>query len=159
MDTLDQQIQVLVDEAPSEGGLGQAIVTIAPVLKTIAQQLLSRTEYYVLQTLDRGWVMTTLTSRQQPPQRRNVIYAFPTLKDAASGPQSNRDPQLMAIPMPVTHILFQMLALKSLDSIIFFDTPGALNQGIEVRRQEFQNLIQAQLQSTQASTQGDVALG
>ncbi|MGD1908064.1 MAG: hypothetical protein ACFB0C_19020 [Leptolyngbyaceae cyanobacterium] len=148
MDTLDQQIQTLIDEAPKGGGTGDAMVAIAPAIKTIAERL-KHLEYYVLQTLDQGWVMTTLSNRKQPNSRKNIIYAYPTLADAAKGPQSVKDPQLMAIPTPVTHVLFQMLALKSLDSLIFFETPGNVSQGIEVRRQEFQALLQAHLQETQ----------
>jgi hypothetical protein len=65
----------------------------------------------------------------------------------------------MAIPTPVTHILFQMLALKSLDSLIFFETPGNLKQGVEIRRPEFQALLQAQLKETQGYSDGEVAIG
>ncbi|MEM1311379.1 MAG: hypothetical protein AAGF98_18100, partial [Cyanobacteria bacterium P01_H01_bin.153] len=79
-------------------------------------------------------------------------YGFPTLKDAASDPNTAKNPQIMAIPTPVTHILFQILALKSLDSIIFFDTPGSLKQGIEIQKPEFQARIQAHLQESQGIT-------
>jgi hypothetical protein len=148
MDTLEEQIQTLIREAPNDGVTGPTVEAIAPALIAIAHQL-KHTQYYILQTLNQGWVMTTLSSRQQPELRRNVLYAFPTLKDAGSNPQTSRDPQLMALPMPVTHILFQMLALKSLDSIIFFDIPGNLNQGTEIQRQQFQAAIQYQLQKSQ----------
>jgi hypothetical protein len=156
MDTIDQQIQTLIDGAPNDGVTGTAMGAIAPTLKAIASRL-KHTEYYVLQTLDQGWVMTTLSNRRDPSNRRNIIYGYPTLADAAAGPQSVKDPQLMAIPTPVTHILFQMLALKSLDSLIFFETPGNLKQGIEIRRPEFQALLQAQLQEAQGD--GDTAIG
>ena len=159
MDILDEQIQVLIQEAPQDGGVGQAVATLAPVLKAIAQTL-RHSQYYVLQTLDQGWVMTTLSNRQDPSQRRNLIYAFPTLQDAANGPQSTKDPQLMAIPIPVTHILFQMLALKSLDSLVFFEVSGTYTQGTEVSRPYFQTLIQAHLQAhNPAPPTGDIALG
>lgn len=148
MDDLEQQIQTLIDEAPDDGVTGQAVEAIAPVLKTTANRLARKT-YYVLQTLNQGWVMTSLSSRQKPNVRKNVIYAFPTLQDAASGPQSVKDPQIMAIPTPVTHILFQMLAIKSLDSIIFFDTPGNLSKGTDISRQRFQAEVQAHLKETQ----------
>ncbi|MBE7384532.1 MAG: hypothetical protein F6J95_024350 [Leptolyngbya sp. SIO1E4] len=148
MDELEQQIQTLIQEAPDDGVTGKAVEAIAPVLQSIAGRLKHKT-YYVLQTLNQGWVMTALSNRRQPNVRKNVIYAFPTLQDAAAGPQSVKDPQLMAIPTPVTHILFQMLALKSLDSLIFFDTPGKLTQGTEIRRQDFQALVQTHLKDAQ----------
>lgn len=148
MDELEAQIQTLIEEAPDDGVTGNAVGAIAPVLKTTANNL-RHTTYYVLQTLNQGWVMTALTSRQQPNLRKNVLYAYSTLSDVASGPQSVKDPQLMAIPTPVTHILFQMLALKSLDSIIFFDTPGNVSQGTEIRRSDFQERVQAHLKESQ----------
>ncbi len=158
MDTLDQQIKTLLEEAPNDGVTGQAMEAIAPTLKAIAERM-KHLQYYVLQTLGQGWVMTTLSSRQQPNVRRNIIYAYPTLQDAAAGPQTVKDPQLMALPTPVTHILFQMLAIKSLDSIIFFETPGNLQTGIEVNRPEFQALLQAQLKESQGYGEGDIAIG
>jgi hypothetical protein len=158
MDTLDEQIQGLLKDAPNDGVTGTAMAAIAPTLKAIAGGL-KHTQYYVLQTLDQGWVMTTLSNRREPNVRRNIIYAYPTLADAGAGPQSVKDPQLMAIPTPVTHILFQMLALKSLDSLIFFETPGNLKQGVEIRRPEFQALLQAQLKETQGYSDGEVEIG
>ncbi len=158
METLEQQIQTLIQEAPDDGVTGATVEAIAPTLIQIAKQL-KHSQYYILQTLNQGWVMTTLSSRQQPELRRNVLYAFPTLQDAGSDPQTSRDPQLMALPVPVTHILFQMLALKSLDSIIFFEVPGNLSQGTEIRRAEFQAAVQAQLQQAQGYTDPHANLG
>jgi hypothetical protein len=149
---LDQQLQELIDHAPPDGTTPGIVQTIAPALKLIAAQL-KHLEYYVLQTLDQGWVMTTLSNRNQPDVEKNVIYAFPTLKDAASGPNSPKNPEVIVIPVPVTHILFQMMAMKSADSIVFFDTPGNLASGIEVKRADLQNVIQLQLQKSQVAPQ------
>lgn len=148
----DTQIQALITEAPKDGVTGEAVVAIAPTLKAIAGQL-KHAQYYILQTLDQGWVMTTLSNRNEPNTRKNIVYAFPTLKDVASGPHSVKDPQVMALPVPVIHIIFQMLALKPIDSIIFFETPGNVSQGVEVRRQDVQNLVQSQLKQTQEGAQ------
>ncbi|MEL6382752.1 MAG: hypothetical protein AAFQ89_09815 [Cyanobacteria bacterium J06626_18] len=158
MDDLEQQIKTLITEAPDDGVTGQAVEAIAPVLKTTANRLKHRT-YYILQSLNQGWMMMAIKQRKQPTARKNVIYAYPTLKDAAAGPQSVRDPQVMAIPTPVTHILFQMLALKSLDSIIFFDTPGNLTQGTEILRQDFQLLVQAHLKESQGYIDPNANIG
>ena len=141
---LERQIQVLVDNAPKDGTTPKAIEAIAPVLTLVASQL-EHLDYYILQTLDQGWVLTTLSNRAQPEIEKNVIYAFPTLKDAADF-QSVSDPEVLAATVPVTHILFQMLAIETLTSIVFFDTPGNLTAGIEVRRDNLQQLIQTQLQ-------------
>jgi hypothetical protein len=144
---LDQQIQVLIDNAPQDGTTPKIIEAIAPVLKLLASQL-QHLEYHILQTLDEGWVLTTLSNRAQPEVQKNVIYAFATLKDAADF-QSVSDPQILAMPVPITHILFQMLALDAVTSIVFFDTPGNLTSGTEVRRDDLQNLISTQLQQRQ----------
>jgi hypothetical protein len=145
---LDTQISALIQGATSSTVTADAIEAIAPTLKAVAGQL-QHDQYYILQTLEQGWVMTTLSSRNQPDVKKNIVYAYPSLKDAAAGPTSVKDPQVMALPVPVTHILFQMLALKPVDSIIFFEKPGQAGQGVEIRRQEMEALIQAQLKQTQ----------
>ncbi len=143
---LDQQLQELVAHAPQDGTTPKAIEAMAPVLKLLASQL-HHLDYHVLQTLDGGWVLTTLSNRAQPEVEKNVIYAFATLKDAADF-QSVSDPQIMAMPVPVTHILFQMLAIDTAHSLVFFDTPGNLTAGIEVRRDDLQQAVQTQLKQT-----------
>jgi len=143
---LQQQIQLLIDNAPQDGKTPKAVEAIAPVLKLLAGQL-QHLEYYVLQTLDQGWVLTVLSNRNQQELEKNVIYAFPTIKDAADF-QSVADPQIMAMPVPVTHILFQMLALNTVTSVVFFDTPGNLTTGTEVRRDDLQHLLKTQMRQS-----------
>jgi len=150
---LEQQIQVLIDNAPQDGTTPKVVEALAPVLKLLANQL-RHLEYHILQTLDQDWVLTTLSNRAQPDVEKNVIYAFPTLKDAADF-QSVSDPQIIALPVPVTHILFQMLAIDTVSSLVFFDTPGNLATGTEVRRDDLQNLIQTQLQQLQSVPRSD----
>lgn len=145
---LDAQVEALVQNAPPDGATPDAITTIAPTLKAIASQL-KHGQYYVLQTLEQGWVMTTLSNRNQPDSQKNIVYAYPTLKDAAAGQTFVKDPQVMALPVPVIHILFQLLAMKPIDSLIFFETPGKTGQGVEIRRQDIQALIQVHLQQNQ----------
>ena len=147
---LDQQIQTLVDQAPQDGTTPGVIQAIAPVLKQLAQSL-QRPEYYVLQTLSQNWVITTLSNRNQPGVEKKVIYAFPTLNDAANAPFVSKDPQLMAFPTPSTHILFQVISMKTVDSTVFFDEPGNLKTGTEFRQADIQALIQAQLQRWKAN--------
>ena len=146
----DAQVASLQQSAPNDGVTANAITTIAPTLRAIAGQL-KHEEYYVLQTLEQGWMMTTLSNRTQPNTQKNIVYAYPTLQDAATG-QSAKDPQVMALPVPVVHILFQLLAMQPIDSLIFFETPGQIGQGVEIRRQDMQALIQAQLQQSQQSS-------
>lgn len=145
--TLDQQLQDLIQNAPQDGTTPAAVTAIAPALKEIAQQL-RHLQYYILQTLEQQWVMTTLNHRSQTNAQKNVVYAFASLKDATANPLA-KDPQIMAFPMPVTHILFQMVAMTGVDSIIFFEVAGNLNTGTEVTRANLQALIQAFLQRSQ----------
>ncbi|NEP09948.1 MAG: hypothetical protein F6K14_06945 [Symploca sp. SIO2C1] len=150
---LEGQIKILIDNAPADEITPQIVEAIAPVLIQLAHQL-QHEEYYILQTLDHGWLLTTLSNRAKPEVEKNVIYAFPTLKDAADfDSQSASDPQVMALPVPVTHILFQMLAIDNVNSLVFFDTPGNLASGTEVRRGDLQKLVQAQLKQAPPATQ------
>lgn len=139
---IDQQIQVLINDAP-DPNTAQAVELVAPLLKGIATQL-KHSEYYILQSLEHGWVMTTLSNRNSPEESKTVIYAYPSLKAAAAAGGS--DPQLMALPHPVTHLIFQLLSLKKVESFIFMDdAAGRQSRGAEIRRQDLEKVLQAQL--------------
>jgi hypothetical protein len=138
---LDQQLQALIDNAPQDGSTPQLIEQVAPVIKTVAQRL-RHLQYYVVQTLDQSWVMLTLANRTQTGHEKNVIYAFSTLKDVSASAYDFSDPSLIALPVPVTHILFQMLAMHQNDSTIFFEAPGDVTIGTEIQRAEMEKLIQ-----------------
>lgn len=142
---LDEQVQLLIDNAPQDGQTPGIVAAIAPALKQLAFKL-RHSQYYILQTLDGLWVLTTLSNRAQPMFEKQVIYGFPSLKDATTGAYAPKDSQIVAAPVPVTHILFQMVAIATVDSLVFFETPGDLATGTEIRREDIQNLIQAQLQ-------------
>ena len=155
--TLDDQIADLVNNTPSHLINPDAVAAISPVLKAIATQL-KHPQYYILQTLEQSWVMTALSNRSQPNTRKNVVYAYPSLQDAAASQATIKDPQVMALPLPVIAILFQLLAMKPIDSLVFCETPGQLGQGIEVRRQDLEALVQSQLaKSPGRSTPPDIA--
>lgn len=141
---LDEQIQSLIDLAPQDDITPQVVAAIAPVLKMLAGQL-HHSQYYILQNFDQDWVLTTLSNRANPSAEKRVIYAFPSLQDVPAVAAAGLDPQVIAVPIPVTHILFQLVALETVDSTVFFETPGDLTTGIEVRREDLQNLIQVQL--------------
>ena len=89
---LDQQMQALIDNAPQDGQTPLIMQAIAPVLKHFATRL-QRSQYYILQSSDRSWLVTTLSNRSQPELEKNVIYAFPTLKDSHNF-QLHPDPQI-----------------------------------------------------------------
>lgn len=139
---LDQQLKVLTDEAPQYGIPASVMKAVTPVLKGFTIKL-QHLNYYIPQSLEGGWVLTTLRHRRSPHQEKRVVYAFATLADAKS--QGDWDTQTIARAVPVTHILFQLFSLQEVDSIVFIDTPS-LESGTEIRRAEVQKAIQAQLQ-------------
>ncbi len=141
---LDQQIQLLIENAPQDGQTPKIVAAIAPALKLLSQRL-RHESYYIVQNLDGRWLTTTLSNRAQPGVEKVVIYAFPTLSDATTGPLTPQTGSCVAAKFPVTHILFQMMALNSVDSLVFFETPNELTKAIEVSRQDIQNLVQNQL--------------
>ncbi|NJL01064.1 MAG: hypothetical protein HC910_11065 [Spirulinaceae cyanobacterium SM2_1_0] len=142
---LNEQLQRLIDDAPEDGSMPILIEhAVVPVLRLLAQRL-QHLEYYVLQSLDGGWVLTTLSHREQPGVEKQAIYAFATLEDARAG-QNQPNPQLIAAPVPVASLLFQLFALQQASSILFMETPGDLRQGLEVKREELQHLVQLQWQ-------------
>lgn len=113
------QIQLLIDNAPKDGITPQTVAAIAPALYTIASSL-RYTQYYILQHLEDGWVLTTLSQRANPGLSKRVIYAFPTIQDVPVNSSAGLDPHVIAALMPVTHVLFQLVALEPVDSIVFF---------------------------------------
>ncbi|MDZ8055246.1 MAG: hypothetical protein RMX68_001950 [Aulosira sp. ZfuVER01] len=149
---LEAQIQLLIDDAPHDGVTPQLVAAIAPALKAIAYEL-RYPQYYILQSLDSEWVLTTLSNRANPKLEKRVVYAFPTLKDASLTLSTGLDSQVIATGIPVTHILFQLLALESVDSIVFFETPGTANNTVEVRRTDLQNQIRQKLQPSNTPKQ------
>ncbi|AFY31372.1 hypothetical protein [Calothrix sp. PCC 7507] len=149
---LEAQIQLLIDHAPHDGITPQLVTAIAPVLNAIAKKL-RHPQYYILQSSESNWVLTTLSNRANPELEKHVIYAFPTLQDITLTSSAGLDPQIIATAVPVTHILFQMLALEPVDSIVFFETPGKTTNAVEVKRVDVQKQIQRKLQNNRSSRQ------
>lgn len=147
---LDEQIQLLIGNAPQDGITPQVVAAIAPGLKRLAGKL-RHLNYYILQSLDRGWVLTTLSNRANPDFEKHVVYAYPTLQDIPVSSAAGLDPEVIAVSVPVTHILFQLFALETVYSTVFFETPGDLTTGTEIRREDIQNLIQVQLRQNSST--------
>lgn len=139
--SLQEQIQALVNEAPQDGKTPQAMQAIGPVLAQVAHNL-NHLEYYILQNLGQNWQITTLRHQSKPDLEKTVVYAYANLKDAT---HSCSDPNLIAIPKPVIALLFQLLAMKPVDSLIFFDQPKGQDAGYEVPREAIQQLVQESL--------------
>lgn len=148
---LEAQIQLLIDNAPQDGVTPQLITAIASVLRAIAQTLRHQ-QYYILQNLENQWIMTTLSNRTNSQMEKHVVYAFPSLQDATSNTDVGSDPQVIAAPVPVTHLLFQLVALEPVDSIVFFETSGTTANAVEIPRHQLQSQIQKILQPNTTQT-------
>ncbi|NJN61071.1 MAG: hypothetical protein HC795_05655 [Coleofasciculaceae cyanobacterium RL_1_1] len=149
---LNDQIQLLIDRAPQDGRTPIALRAIAPALIALAQQL-GQLQYYVLQSRDGNWLLTTLQNNDDPELEKAVVYGFPSIDDARSSLKSPVKPDLVAVAMPIAQILFQLLAFDRVDSAIFFDRAGSRERGIEIQRSELQQLANAHLQKLIAETQ------
>lgn len=145
---LEQQLQILIDQAPQDGVTPEVIAqAVNPVLKSFATQL-KRNAYFAYQSVQGNWLLTTLSNRRNPMMEKKVIYAFSSLEDAKQFEQregDRPDPDLTVQLVPVTHILFQLFALKKLDSLVFFEDAGNPSKGTEVHRQDIQAAIQKNL--------------
>jgi hypothetical protein len=142
---LEEQLKKLMEEAPKYGVSSKVMEeAVIPVLKMFAEPL-KHQEYYVLQSLEADWVLTTIQNRRQPKIQKKVIYAFPTLKDAETF-QGSKDGKMPAKSMSPIDILFQIFAIHQVDSIIFLETPDNFNTSTEIERTKLQNVIHRQIQ-------------
>lgn len=141
---LKSQLKILIDDAPNHG-LSSVVIqqAIAPVLEILGQQL-GHLEYYILQNLSEEWILYNIESQEDQKSPKKVIYAFSSLQDSENF-EEKKDNKILAVPIPITHILFRLFSLKSIDSMVFFTQPGDLKTAIELRRVDLQNLIQQQL--------------
>ncbi|MGP0129586.1 MAG: hypothetical protein ACTMUB_10105 [cyanobacterium endosymbiont of Rhopalodia musculus] len=147
---IKKQLEILANNAP-EYGVSIEIMeqAVNPVLKFFANQH-KQTDYFVLHTSDRHWIITTLNNRKQPQITKRVVYGFVSHQDARNF-QDTVDPSSVNLPIdivsiPITHLFFQMFAIRQVDSIILMDNPNNQTQGIEIQREDIENMIQKQLQ-------------
>lgn len=143
---LDQQLRNLINEAP-EYGVPAIIMEhgVVPVISAYAHQL-DYSEYYLRQTLEDNLVLTILASDQHPEVEKKVIYAFPTVEDAAKFPDSKiNDADIVAQIVPISQILFQMFTMKEVDSVIFVEKPENYQQSKEIYCDKLQSAINQSL--------------
>jgi hypothetical protein len=140
---IDQQLNDLIEGAPAEADLKQAIRTVSPVIQSIAKQL-KHSEYYILQSVNKQWLQATVAHKDNPTQPKKVIYAYPSLMAAAGDKLAKSNPGLMALPIPVARLLFQLPSIEPVDSLIFLETDSR-DQAVEVRRSDLKMLFQSQL--------------
>lgn len=143
--TLNQQIDQLVQEGP-QYGIPLTIMqqAVAPTLLDLAKDL-NNLAYFICQNPQENWLITTIQHRSKPELEKKVIYAFAEEVDAIEM-QKIFEEKVSIISVPVAELIFQLFALKPVDSIIFMDAPGNLVQGKEIAKQKLFDLFQTKLQ-------------
>lgn len=146
--TLEQQLQLIIDDATNYGVPSVVVEqAIAPAIRSFAEKL-QNLEYYILQNLENEWVLTTI-AHPQLQQEKRVIYAFASVRDAASFQsnfQGKADPNLIATPISVVQLLFRLFSLQQVDSIIVLDNSQNLNYGVEIERSHLSQSIKQQIE-------------
>ncbi|MEN9207247.1 MAG: hypothetical protein Q6L50_07360 [Gloeomargarita sp. GMQP_bins_120] len=137
---LEQQLQQLIDEAPKQDNTAQLVQLIGPLLLEIARNFRHK-QYYIVQTLDRRWQTSTYAPLGQGGPEQTLLYAYCTLEDATNSIPLPKDPWLLALPVPVVHIIFQLLALEPVESVVFWEEPGP-RLGAALRRSDLQAYVQ-----------------
>ncbi len=146
--TLDRQIQNLIDGAPDRESRA-SIVAIAPTLQQVAATL-PQSEYYISQSPQGEWAVTTLKHRQQNVEIR-VIYAFNSMRDLQKFEAGSLNLGV-AVKMPIVQLLFDLLAYPEIDRTIFLTNSNDLDRGREISRQELESAIMRALQQPPTSS-------
>lgn len=148
--TIEAQLAALIEEAPEYGFPPEIMQQgVTPILRELTSNL-DHLDYFICQNAQLNWLITTLRHRSQPESEKKVIYAFSTLADAIQM-QGLYNESVSPVSIPVTHLLFQLFALKPVDSIIFMDTPGNLDKGKEIAKSTLFQLLQGQLQQLKSN--------
>jgi hypothetical protein len=145
---LEQQVQALIDGAP-DAASRKSVAEIAPILQQMAETL-PQTTYYICQSPQGEWVVTTLQHQQKPKLEISVIYAFIKVEDVSEfngGALANS----LAIEVPIVQLLFYLLAFSELDRIVFLNDSQNLDRGREISRDELEAAISQQLQPVPGS--------
>lgn len=133
---LEQQLQALINQAPAD--LQQPIAQIAPVLNQIAEDL-THQSYFIGQNQAEEWIVITLQNGQQT--QMDAVYAFGHRQDALTFYGSAET----AVEISIIDLLFQLLALDSINQLIFFDEESNMESGRTLSRSDIQLAIEQHL--------------
>ncbi len=153
--TIEAQVQTLIAESPPDLSNSGGMQIVAAVLGQVALNL-EHQEYFLLQNLQQQWQITTLQHRSQPELQKTVLYAYGYLADATREGQSA---DLIAVPIPVVQLLFQVFSVEQVDSLIFVDKPGNREQVRELKRKDLQATVQNALSAHFTSPPTDPSIG
>ena len=148
---LDRQVALLVDGTP-DAETASAVSLIASVLKAIAQNL-RHTTYHVIQDIEGGWLLTPLSNHEQPEIEKVTIYAYCDRTPANIDRLKLNDENLECGEYNVIDMLFRLIGMKQVDSIVFFDRATDTQRGVEIMRNEIEELCEKQIRRAQFSLQ------
>jgi hypothetical protein len=142
--TLDQQIQILLKDAPNDPEMRQITEIFIPVLRRLASKF-RYTEYYVLQSSDQGWVSFDLSYRTQSHVEKTAIYAFSSADDVALSISTQDLQGLVVESIGIVDLLFQFFAFHLAQSLVVFEVPNDPKQAIELARRDIEHLVKLSL--------------
>jgi hypothetical protein len=140
---IERQVQELIDQAPADGQTPQLMRVLAPVFLQVAQQLRYGV-YYILQSVEGEWLITTLSNRNQPELEKQVVYCYGSEIEAQVV-----QPGAIAVGLPIVQLLFQLAAIPELDALVCFEEASRVDSGIEIRRSDLQALMELQIRRVQ----------
>lgn len=149
--TLDRQVALLVQSTPDQE-TASAVSLIASVLKAIAQNL-KHVNYFVIQDLEGGWLLTPLSNHDNPELEKTTIYAYCDRTAANIDRLKLNDENLECAEYSVIDMLFRLIGMKQVDSIVFFDRATDTQRGIEVIRTDIESLCEKQIKRAQFGLQ------
>ncbi|MBD2188690.1 hypothetical protein [Pseudanabaena mucicola] len=149
--TLDHQVALLVQSTPDQE-TASAVSLIASVLKAIAQNL-KHVNYFVIQGIEGGWLLTPLSNHDNPELEKTTIYAYCDRTAANIDRLKLNDENLECAEYSVIEMLFRLIGMKQVDSIVFFDRATDTQRGIEVIRTDIESLCEKQIKRAQFGLQ------
>ena len=148
---LDRQVALLVQSTPDEE-TASAVSLITSVLKAIAKNL-KYTTYFVVQDIEGGWLLTPLSNHDNPELEKITIYAYCDRIPANIDRLKLNDETLKCGEYNVIDMLFRLIGMKQVDSMVFFDRSTDTQHGIEIGRNDIEELCEKQIKRAQFGLQ------
>jgi hypothetical protein len=117
-DDLASQVQVLIQDAPSDDQTKQLVEIVANTLALFATDHLNASHYYLIQDASGAWLKNTLIHRTQSAVEKTAIFIFFTLEDASKEIARLQNLQLSPQKIPVIDLLFRFWTLNLSDSLV-----------------------------------------
>ncbi len=147
LDDLASQVQVLIQDAPSDEQTKQLVKIVANTLASFAKDYLNASHYYLIQDASGAWLKNTLSHRTQSTVEKTVIFIFFTSEEASKEIVRLQNTQLSPQKIPVIDLLFRFWTLNLSDSLIFSSSLEAASQ--EVSRSQLSAVLkEAQAQAS-----------